>query len=252
MGRSGRRSGGDGRCLGDRGRIRCRLGLGSRGRAGLGVPTVSSDGAARAPGPPARPGGRDAPRQARRPDSRQCAVGALPPVGLESPADLIDAAGQVDVQAVEVVAGSVAHLDSVLGPRSIGCSPPEPACRGQTTKTHFQEDVRFACDCDIAFADLGVRGSESVHRFSELQRDASTAIRRKSYPRPVLSDGRRIRPRERTAQIGSRIGSSVGCENCRESGWGWQNPVCDGHRLDVAVTRGRGRAPAMPGAGSVR
>ena len=23
--------------------------------------------------------------------------------------------------------------------------------RGQTTKTHFQEDVRFACDCDIAF-----------------------------------------------------------------------------------------------------
>ena len=49
----------------------------------------------------------------------------LPPVGLEAPADLIDAAGQVDVQAVEVVAGSVAHLDSVLGPRSIGCSPPE-------------------------------------------------------------------------------------------------------------------------------
>ena len=75
----------------------------------------------------------------------------LPPVGLESPADLVDAAGQVDIQAVEVVAGSVAHLDSVLGPRSIGCSPPEPACRGQTTKTHFEEDVRFACDCDIAF-----------------------------------------------------------------------------------------------------
>ena len=74
----------------------------------------------------------------------------LPPVGLEPPADLIDAAGQVDVQAVKVVAGSVAHRDSVLGPRSIGCWPPEPACRGQPTKTHFEEDVRFARDCDIA------------------------------------------------------------------------------------------------------
>ena len=78
--------------------------------------------------------------------------GPCSPVGLESPADLINAAGQVDVQAVEVVAGSVAHHGSVLGSRSIGCSPPEPACCGQTTKTHFEEDVRFACDCDIAFA----------------------------------------------------------------------------------------------------
>ena len=23
---------------------------------------------------------------------------------------------------------------------------------GRTTKTHFEEDVRFVCDCDIAFA----------------------------------------------------------------------------------------------------
>ena len=53
-------------------------------------------------------------------------------------------------QAVKVVAGAVAHLDSVLGSGSIGCSPPEMACRGRTTKTHFKEDVRFASDCDIA------------------------------------------------------------------------------------------------------
>ena len=40
-----------------------------------------------------------------------------PPVGFESPADLINAAGRVDVQAAEVVAGSVAHLDLVFGPK---------------------------------------------------------------------------------------------------------------------------------------
>ncbi len=79
-------------------------------------------------------------------------LASLPPVGLELPANLINTAGQVDVEAAEVVAGSVAHLDSVLARRSIGCSPPEPACRGQTTNTHFEEDVRFACDCDITFA----------------------------------------------------------------------------------------------------
>ena len=49
------------------------------------------------------------------------------------------------------MAGLAGHLDSVLDPRSIGCWPPEPACRRQTTKTHFEEDVRFACDGDIAF-----------------------------------------------------------------------------------------------------
>ena len=47
----------------------------------------------------------------------------LAPVGLEAPADLINAAGHFDVQAAEVVAGLFAHLDSVLGPRSICCSP---------------------------------------------------------------------------------------------------------------------------------
>src|SRR5262249_17034373 len=66
----------------------------------------------------------------------------LPPVGLELPADLINAAGQVKVQAAEVRAGLVTHRDSVLGPRSIGCGGPEPACRGQSTKTHFELDNR--------------------------------------------------------------------------------------------------------------
>ena len=44
-------------------------------------------------------------------------LASLPPVGLKSPADLINATGQVDVQIAEVVAGLVAHLDSVLGSR---------------------------------------------------------------------------------------------------------------------------------------
>ncbi len=51
----------------------------------------------------------------------------LPPGGLEAPADLINPAGEVNVQAAKVRAGSVTHLDPVLGPRSIGCWPPEPA-----------------------------------------------------------------------------------------------------------------------------
>ena len=63
----------------------------------------------------------------------------LPPVGLEPAADRVNSAGQVEVQSVEVLAGSVAHLDSVLGPRPISCSLPEPACRGQMTKTHSRK-----------------------------------------------------------------------------------------------------------------
>jgi hypothetical protein len=47
----------------------------------------------------------------------------LLPVGLESPAEFINAAGQLDIQAAKVVAGPVTHLDSVPGPRSIACSP---------------------------------------------------------------------------------------------------------------------------------
>jgi len=65
--------------------------------------------------------------------------------------DLVDR--HVDIQTVEVVARSVAHRNSVLGPRSSGYWPPEPACRGRSMKTHFEEDVPFACDGDIA---LGV------------------------------------------------------------------------------------------------
>ncbi len=78
----------------------------------------------------------------------------LPPIGLEPPADFIKAPGHFQIQTVEIVAGAVAHRDSVLGPRSIGCSPPGPASRVHMAKTDspFQEDVRFACDCDIAFA----------------------------------------------------------------------------------------------------
>ena len=46
------------------------------------------------------------------------------PIGVELAADLINAAGQVDVQAVEVLAGAVAHLDSVRGVRSIHATVP--------------------------------------------------------------------------------------------------------------------------------
>src|SRR5262249_31854189 len=66
----------------------------------------------------------------------------LPPVGLELPADLINAAGQVKVQAAGGRAGVVTHRDSVLGPRSIGCGGPETACRGQSTKNHLELDNR--------------------------------------------------------------------------------------------------------------
>ena len=62
--RIGRRPRGDGRRLGDRGRIRCRLGLGSHRRAGLqGARPSPPTGEARAPGLPVRPEGRDAPRR---------------------------------------------------------------------------------------------------------------------------------------------------------------------------------------------
>jgi len=61
------------------------------------------------------------------------------------------------------VAGLVGHLNSVLDPRSIGCSPREPACRRQTAKTHFEEDVRFACDCDIALAICEFAGLRISH-----------------------------------------------------------------------------------------
>src|SRR5208337_1400226 len=37
-------------------------------------------------------------------------TGSGPPVGLEPPADPIDAAGQFNIQAFQVVAGSIAHL----------------------------------------------------------------------------------------------------------------------------------------------
>ena len=87
----------------------------------------------------ARPAERVGPRGLRRPDSPLCAVSPLPPVGLESPADLINSACEVDIQALEVVAVSVAHRDSVLGPRSIGCYPSALACRGRTTKTHSRK-----------------------------------------------------------------------------------------------------------------
>ena len=76
----------------------------------------------------------------------------LPPVGLESPADLIDAAGQVDVQAVEVVAGSVAHLDSVLGPQSVTSGTNRRRCP-------------FRAKCDIALALNGSSGRR-VRRFT--------------------------------------------------------------------------------------
>ena len=48
-------------------------------------------------------------------DSR---LASPPPVGLETPANLINLAGQVWVQAAEVKAGSVTHRVSVLAPRS--------------------------------------------------------------------------------------------------------------------------------------
>jgi hypothetical protein len=40
----------------------------------------------------------------------------------------------------------------VLGASYIGYGPPETACRGQTTKTPFEEDVRFVGDCDTVLA----------------------------------------------------------------------------------------------------
>ncbi len=105
-----------------------------------------------------------------------------PPVGLEPTADRVDLAGHVDVQSIEILAGSVAHRDSVFAPRSIGCSPREPGCRGQTTKTHLEEDVHFACDGDIA---LGVWEFTAPRLFiASLSPTArSTAIRRKTYPK---------------------------------------------------------------------
>ena len=110
-------------------------------------------GAARAPGPPIRPAVRvGARRSTSTRKSSICGSAPLPKVGLESATDLINTAGQADIETVKIVAGSVAHRDSVLGPRSIGCAPPESACRGQTAKTDslLQGDVRFPCDCDIA------------------------------------------------------------------------------------------------------
>ena len=141
------------------------LGFGGRGRDDpRGRRTSPPTGFTRAPGPPIRPAVPVGPGGRRRPHSPRCPVRPPPASGPRIAADLINAAGHFDVQAAEVVAGSVAHLDSVLGPRFIDYSPPEPTCRGQTTKTHFEENVRFACDCKI-MRDWGVRGSEAIDRF---------------------------------------------------------------------------------------
>ncbi len=109
----------------------------------------------------------------------------LLPVGLESPADLIDPAGHFDIQAVEVVAGSVTHLDSVLGPRCIACWPSALACRGQTTTTDFEDDVRFACDCDIASANCEFAGPRLFIAFlgpaARIDDDTALARRQNRY-----------------------------------------------------------------------
>jgi hypothetical protein len=111
-------------------------------------------------------------------------------MNFELPADLIDAARHVDVQAVEVVAALVAHLDSVLGPRFIGGWPSAPAGRGPTTEIHFQDDVRFAFDCDIAFSNcefadprLGI-ASLSTTAFID---DDRANLRRRNRCRPTPS-----------------------------------------------------------------
>ncbi len=82
-----------------------------------------------------------------------------PPFGLEPATDGVDSAGQLDVEAAEVLARLLTHLDGSPTSRSIGCSALEPGCQGQTVNTHFKEDVRFSRGCDFV---LVVRSSRSV------------------------------------------------------------------------------------------
>ena len=133
----GWRSRGDGRRLGDRGRIRCRLGLGSRGRAGLGRATVSSDGRS------SRSRASSSARSAGRPfvgDVDQIVLDArlapLPPVGLEPTADRVDRRASSRSRSVEVLAGSLAHLQRPLGRRRVGRLRPHPTSERLTEPGH--------------------------------------------------------------------------------------------------------------------
>jgi hypothetical protein len=55
----------------------------------------------------------------------------------------------IDVQNVEIVAGSITYCNSINATKSIGCSRPEHTCLSPATKAHHEEDVRFAGDCDM-------------------------------------------------------------------------------------------------------
>ena len=104
---------------GDRGGIRSRPGIGFRGGPASRFATVCSEGCSSRSRASNSAAVRVGPRQARRPDSRRYAFDSLANLGLESPADLVNAAGQTQAQAAQVVAGLVAHLDSVRGVRSL-------------------------------------------------------------------------------------------------------------------------------------
>ena len=142
------------------------------GRTGR-TPRSPPTGRARAPGPPARPGARGGLRRALVQIVLDAGSAPFPPFGLEPAAERSMWRARSMSRPPRLCAGSVAHRDWYPAPRSIGCSPPEPACRCQTTKTHFEEDVRFACDGGIAFAIGEFRGPKAVHRFTELHRASS-------------------------------------------------------------------------------
>jgi hypothetical protein len=173
----------DGRRLGDRGRIRGCLGLGSGGRAGFGARERLLRLAQLAL-QSAQLGPEDGTPIVRHVDQIvvDTPLASLTHVGFESPADVIDATDQVDVQAVEVVAGSVAHLEWVLGSSSVGCSLPERASRGQKAKAQSpsEEDVRFASACDIEFAisEFADPSGSSLHWAAPR---SSTTIRQHPY-----------------------------------------------------------------------
>jgi hypothetical protein len=86
---------------------------------------------------------------------------------------------------------------------------PAEAVRRRRTS---EEDVRFACDCDIAFAIWEFAGPRlfiaSLSLAARFDDDRALARRQK----PVLINARRIRPCEGTAQIAARIGPNAVCD----------------------------------------
>ena len=125
------------------------------------------------------------------------------PFSLEAPAGLINAADQVDVQAAEVVAGSVTQVIQSCGPGCSGSIETGIGRSRRSTKIHFNEDVHPASNCDTGVAIWEFARAQAAAASSILSSwiDDEPATRRPSrstlppaIPQRTVSGAGRIQP----------------------------------------------------------